>query len=80
MMNSDTRHDRDPFTFSIDGIRTVNSHAMAPAIANNGINRTWDARLRRAAAPAPRGDRAGATDQIEIVLARYFAHGCCNAA
>ena len=46
-MNSDTKHDRDPFTLSLGGIRVVNSHAMASAIADNGINRTWDARLGR---------------------------------
>lgn len=79
-MHSDTKHDRDPFTFSLRGIRVVNSHAIAPAIAGHGINRSWDARLRRRPAPAPRDDQSPATDQVESLLARYFAHGCCNAA
>jgi hypothetical protein len=79
-MNSDTKHDRDPFTLSLGGIRVVNSHAMASAIAANGINRTWDARLGRSPKAALRCDQPAATDQIESLLARYFAHGCCNAA
>ena len=88
MMHSNTQHDRDPFTFSLRGIRVVNSHAIAPAIAGNGINRAADARLRRPATPCcgqpdatrkvskARVDRVG----VEALLARYFAHGCCNPA
>jgi hypothetical protein len=57
-MNSDTKHDRDPFTLSLGGIRVVNSHAMASAIAANGINRTWDARLGRSPKAAPRCDQS----------------------
>lgn len=79
-MHSDTKHDRDPFTFSLRGIRVANSHAIAPAIADNGINRAWDARLKPLTSPAPRCDHPAATQQIEILLARYFAHGCCSAA
>lgn len=76
MMHSDTKHDRDPFTFSLRGIRVVSSHALSPAIAGNGINRAWDARLRRLPS-GPRCDQSAATHQIEALLARYFAHGCC---
>ncbi|MCU0977047.1 MAG: hypothetical protein MUC71_12180 [Steroidobacteraceae bacterium] len=79
-MHSDTKHDRDPFTFSLRGIRVVNSHAMAPAIAGNGINRAWDARLSRLPLPAVRCNQPAATHQIETLLARYFAHGCCTPA
>jgi len=79
-MHSDTKHNRDPFTFSLRGIRVANSHAMVPAIADNGINGAWDARLRRLPEPAPRCNGPVTTQQIEAVLARYFAHGCCEAA
>lgn len=78
MMHSNTQHDRDPFTFSLRGIRVVNSHAIAPAIAGNGINRAADARLRRPATPCC--GQPDATRQVEALLARYFAHGCCNPA
>lgn len=77
-MHSDTKHDRDPFTFSLRGIRVVNSHAVVPAIADNGINRAMDARLKRL--PSQRCCNSATTRQIEALLARYFAHGCCNAA
>jgi hypothetical protein len=78
MIRSDIHHDRDPFTFSLRGIRVVNSHAMVPAIAGNGINRATDTRLGRL--PAQRCDQSAMTLQIEALLARYFAHGCCNPA
>jgi hypothetical protein len=74
-MHSDTKHDRDPFTFSLRGIRVVNSHAVVPAIADNGINRAMDA--RRTHLPAQRCCHSATTRQIEALLARYFAHGCC---
>ena len=77
-MHSDTKHDRDPFTFSLRGIRVVNSHAVAPAIAGNGINRVTDARLKRL--PAQGCCQSATIHQIEALLARYFAHGCCSAA
>jgi len=53
---------------------------MAPAIADNGINEARDALSRRLPAPAPHSDRTAATRQVETLLARYFAHGCCDAA
>ena len=79
-MHSDTKHDRDPFTFSLRGIRVVNSHAMAPAIADNCPNEAEDALSRRLPTPAPHSDPMAATRQVETLLARYFAHGCCDAA
>lgn len=79
-MHSDTKHDRDPFTFSLRGIRVVNSHAMAPAIADNGPNEAEDALSQRPPAPVPHSDPTAATRQVETLLARYFAHGCCDAA
>lgn len=77
-MHSDTKHDRDPFTFSLRGIRVVNSHAVAPVIAGDGINRAMDARRTRL--PAHDCCHSATTRRIEALLARYFAHGCCTAA
>ena len=79
-MKSNIQHNRDPLTFSLRGARWVNSHAMLPVIADNGINRAWDARLRRRRPSARRCEESAPTRQIEALLARYFAHGCCNAA
>ena len=78
-MNSDTKLRRDPFAFSLRGMGTVNSYAMVPAVADHGINRTWDARLRELPRTAGNGDQPAPTHQIEALLARYFAHGCCAA-
>jgi hypothetical protein len=79
-MDSDTKRDFDPFTFSLRGIRVVNSHAMAPAIADNGINETEAAVSGHQPAPVPHSGPTAATRQVETLLARYFAHGCCDAA
>lgn len=79
-MKSNSQYDRDPLMFSLRGTRSVNSQAMVPVIADNGINREWDARLRRRLPPAPCREESQPTRQIEALLARYFAHGCCDAA
>jgi len=79
-MKSNTQHDRDPLAFSLRGTRSANSHAMVPVIMDHGINKVWDARLRRRRPAAPCGNESALTCQIEALLARYFAHGCCNAA
>lgn len=79
-MQSNSQYNRDPLRFSLRGARWVNSHAMLPVIADNGINRAWDARLRRQFPAAPCSEESAPTRQIEALLARYFAHGCCNAA
>ena len=80
IMKSNIQHNRDPLMFSLRGARWVNSHAMLPVIADNGINRAWDARLIPRCASARRCEESAPTRQIEALLARYFAHGCCNAA
>ena len=80
IMKSNIQHNRDPLMFSLRGARWVNSHAMLPVIADNGINRAWDARLRPRRASARCCEESAPTRQIEALLARYFAHGCCNAA
>jgi hypothetical protein len=79
-MKSNIQHNRDPLTFSLRGARSVNSHAMLPVVADDGINRAWDARLRRRRPAARCCEESAPTRQIEALLARYFAHGCCNAA
>jgi hypothetical protein len=80
IMQSNAQHHRDPLRFSRRGVRLVNSYAMQPVIADDGINRAWDARLRRRSPSAPCGSGSASTRQIEAFLARYYAHGCCNAA
>jgi hypothetical protein len=79
-MKSNIQHNRDPLTFSLLGARSVNSHAMLPVVADDGINRAWDARLRPRRPSARCCEESATTRQIEALLARYFAHGCCNAA
>ncbi|KPK51492.1 MAG: hypothetical protein AMJ59_27945 [Gammaproteobacteria bacterium SG8_31] len=78
-MRSNTKLARDPFTFSLRGIGAVNSHFSVPAVADDAINRVWDARLTQPSRPVQGSNRSGVTHQIETVLARYFAPGCCDA-
>ncbi len=75
-MNSDTKLRRDPFAFSLRGIGVVSSHAMVPAVADSGINKAWDARLRQSS-PEHRDGQEQSSRQVEALLARYFAPGCC---
>lgn len=79
-MNSNTRPDRDPFSFSLRGIRAVNSHAIVPAVADGGIHSSQGARPACRHAPAQDDRRSVVARQVEAVLARYFAHGCCTSA
>ena len=76
-MNTDTKLRRDPFAFSLRGIGVASSHAMVPAVADNGIQKAWDARLRQPPGPKQQGEQPQSTRQVEALLARYFAHGCC---
>ncbi len=78
-MRTNTKPARDPFTFSLRGIGAANTHVMVPAVADDAINRVWDARLTRLSKRAPGSDGTPATHRIETVLARYFAPGCCDA-
>ena len=66
---------RDAFAFSLQGMTTIASFTVAPAIANDRLNKVWDERLSR-----PQEDRPDAARAIEDVLARYFAPGRCQAA
>ena len=79
-MKSNTENNRDPLAFSLRGTRSANSHAMVPVIVDHGINRAWDARLTRRRPTAPCRNEPALTRQVEALLARYFAHGCCYAA
>lgn len=66
---------RDPFEFSLGGIRTVSSFAFVPAIDDNALNRAWDRRLANGPVESPDLVR-----EIEDFLVRYFAPGCREAA
>ena len=39
---------RDPFTFSLLGLKTMAAYTTAGAIAHDRINRAWDEKLRQA--------------------------------
>ena len=74
-MSAKTCYERDPFEFSLGGIKAASSFAFVPAIDGRALNRAWDRRLEN-------GSAAG-TDlarEIEDFLARYFAPGCREAA
>jgi hypothetical protein len=38
---------RDAFTFSLGGMAAIRSFVIAPAVADDRINRVWDGRFRR---------------------------------
>ena len=79
-MDSNFRIDRDPFRFSLRGIAVAGSHTFIPAVADDGINRGWQARFNPSPESPDQRSPSDATRQIETLLARYFAHGCCEAA
>jgi hypothetical protein len=79
-MYSSTTPDRDPFEFSLRGIRAANSHAFVPAVADVGIDRMRNEPAGRPSDPAPGHPRSAVVREVEAVLARYFAHGVCTAA
>ena len=66
---------RDPFAFSLGGMAGINSYTLVPAIPDNRINQSLDAKFRQAPAqtePSP------LTLKIENALARFFAAGFCR--
>lgn len=69
------RSGRDAFAFSLKGMTTIASFTIAPAVADDCLNRAWSEKLGK-----PRTDGRGLTRRIEDALARYFAPGCCQAA
>ena len=52
-MNETKMRERDAFTFSLGGLRTIASFAPAPAIARDRINRAIDERLRQSHVDQP---------------------------
>ncbi len=66
---------RDAFTFSLQGITSIAPFTIAAAIADDQLNKVWDERLSR-----PQEDQPDTAREVENVLARYFAPGCCRAA
>ena len=66
---------RDPFTFSLGGMAGINSYAFVPAIPDDRINKTLDARFRQqtpVAGPSP------LVLKIENLLARFYAGAYCE--
>ena len=76
-MHFEAKPSRDEFTFSLQGMATVNSFAFPPAISQQGINREWDARLGASRERGEAGLRADLARRLERFLARYFAPGAC---
>ncbi|MBT8090919.1 MAG: hypothetical protein KJO01_11990 [Gammaproteobacteria bacterium] len=66
---------RDAFAFSLGGMTAKSSFVIAPAIADDRINKIRDERLGRS-----QEDQPDTAREIENVLAYYFAPGRCRAA
>lgn len=70
-MSEKARSGRDAFGFSLRGMKTTASFAVAPVVADDRINKIIDERLRR-----PQEDRPDTVRRIEDFLAGYFAPAC----
>ena len=68
------RSGRDAFTFSLHGLTTIASFTLAPAIAEDRIERAARARHSGSAGGGSRAIR-----RIEDFLGSYFAPGCGEA-
>ena len=66
---------RDAFTFSLRGLTAIASFTLAPAIADDELNKAIDGRLAEDRDPG----RSVVRD-FEEYLARYFAPGQCGSA
>lgn len=66
----------DAFTFSLGGMAAINSYALPPVVANDGINQAIDRRL--AEQDGNRRTRRPLVLKVEDVLARYFAPSSCT--
>ncbi|NND47514.1 MAG: hypothetical protein HKN55_07600 [Woeseiaceae bacterium] len=66
---------RDAFAFSLGVMSAKSPFVIAPAIADDRLNRVWDERLGR-----DQEDQPDTARVIEDVLAYYFAPGRCRAA
>ncbi len=67
---------RDAFTFSLGGMAAINSYALPPIVANDGINQALDRRL--AERKSNRETRRPLVLKVEDALARYFAPSSCT--
>jgi hypothetical protein len=67
------RSGRDAFTFSLQGMTTIASFTLAPAIADDRINKAASDRRNRS---GDRGRRA--IHRVEDFLGHYFAPGCAQ--
>jgi len=79
IMKSNIQHNRDPLMFSLRGARwsiRMPCCQSSRTMASTGHGRPVEA----ARASARCCEESAPTRQIEALLARYFAHGCCNAA
>lgn len=79
-MSAKAKSARDAFAFSLRGVAAINSYALAPAVADDRINRAWDERLSPAKVDERLEDQPGMTREIEDFLARFFAPGSCREA
>jgi hypothetical protein len=64
---------RDAFTFSLHGMTTIASFTVAPATAQDRIDKARGERLAGVSAQGVSKIR-----RIENFLGRYFATGCCQ--
>jgi hypothetical protein len=67
------RSGRDAFTFSLHGMTTIASFTLAPAIADDRINKAASDRRDRS-----RGHGRRAIHHVEDFLGHYFAPGCAR--
>lgn len=67
------RSGRDAFTFSLYGMTTIASFTLAPAIADDRINKASSDRCVRSG-----GHSRRAIHRVEDFLGRYFAPGCAQ--
>ncbi len=69
---------RDTFTFSLSGMAAINSFAIPPVVADDGINEALDRRLANKS--QARDSQLSLVQRLEDALARYFVPGRCEEA
>ena len=67
---------RDPFAFSMGGMVAINSYAFIPAIPDDVINKSLDARFTCPSEIEP--ESRSLVLRLENLLARFFAPGFCE--
>ena len=63
----EARSGRDTFTFSLGGMKTISSFTIAPAVAEDHINKALDERLRRT-----HDDRPDTSPEIGLTWGRLW--------